>query len=73
MLHNIAKMREEGEKIINDNIRYDLMSGEMNEIYKIGDLFDVINTAYLVGLASGCRYGTRKERKKHLQNAAKTN
>lgn len=73
MLRNIAKMREEGEKITNDNHRYDLFVEEIDEIYKSGDIFDIIFTAYLVGVASGCRYGTRKERKKHLQNAAKAN
>lgn len=73
MLRNIAKMREEGKKITNDNRRYDLFVEEIDDIYKSGDIYDIIFTAYLVGLASGCRYGTRKEHRKYLQNAAKTN
>ena len=73
MLRNIAKMRKEGSRITTDNSGYDLTHDDIRTIYKMDDLFDIIYTAYLVGVASGCRYGTRKERKKHLQNAAKTN
>ena len=73
MDRNIAKMRKEGSHITSDNSGYDLTYNDLCTIYEMDDLFDIIRTAYLVGLASGCRYGTRKERKKHLQNAAKAN
>jgi len=74
MLRNIAKMKNEGAQIIAENDRYSLSISELAEIKDIYHLsakhidgvFDVITTAYLVGLASGCRYGTKKERKKYL-------
>lgn len=77
MLRNIEKMKNEGEKILFDNVRYDLLMEEAAAIrdiyYKFNEhtdgLDEVIATAYAVGVASGCRYGTKKERKKHLQNA----
>lgn len=73
MNRNITKMRAEGKKIIADNERYDLGISEVKEIKRLYDeavshsegIFEIISTAYLVGLASGCRYGTRKEQRKN--------
>lgn len=78
MPRNIDKMKKEGERIIEADFRYALYMSELQELFAIyrnaetppTGIYRAITAAYLVGLASGCRYGTKKERKKQLQSTA---
>lgn len=70
MKRNITKMAAEGKKILSENVRCDLNTGEMNELYKIyrnakdGErLWLLMLTAFQFGTANGYRIAKREVKK----------
>lgn len=78
MFRNIAKMQKEGRRIIKADYRYDLYMPDIKSLWDIYEhaetpptgIYRAIIAAYHVGLASGCRYVTRKEQRKQAQSTA---
>ncbi len=69
MKRNIEKTIERGHEIIQQNERFDLCLSELEELIKSAyheekneiDLFEIVSSAFLVGIAVGNRISKKKD------------